>query len=527
VSPLVHEMPEEVSQVSTVPPPASTAQALGMLKSAMGYLSAADATEMAAETQAQCLHVLEQINSMGTAARASILAAFTSAQGYSADADYSPRAWLINRTHITKGAAVAYTAWARRAAAHPLVAVALAAGEVSESFARTICQWTERLPEDCRETADTILVGAAQAGMDLRDLTGLAGEIYARSLPDTHDDGPDDSFEDRSVKLETTFEGAGVLSGELTPECASIVTTVLDALSAPAGAEDTRTQAQRYHDALHEAMQRLVSSGLLPERGGQPVKAWVHISLADLLVLDGSSALQEEWVARVRAQWAAHRAEASAGGSDGGAWLDGDAATAMTCDAAMAPIVTGEVNPAALDELVRLCVDLDRLRHHGADGDTSAPAPAPDTTRAWEALEQAIIGKAVDLLSGPGGLASFLRRRQLGARLGGPSLPLDIGYSETIPAGIRNAVILRDKHCQWAGRCNQPASACQVHHVKHKANGGKTSVRDCVLLCWFHHQVVIHRWGWTLVLNPDGTTTAWNPDKTKVLHSHSPPARPG
>ena len=272
-------------------------------------------------------------------------------------------------------------------------------------------------------------------------------------------------------------------------------------------------------------MQRLVTAGLLPERAGQPVKAWVHISLADLLALDGSSALQGEWAAGVRAQWAAHRAEASAGGSDGGAWLDGDAATAMTCDAAMAPIVTGEVNPAALDDLVRLCVNLDRLRHHSGGDDTSAPAP--DTTRAWEALEQAIIGKAVDLLSGPGGLASFLRRRQLGARLGGPSLPLDVGYSETIPAGIRNAVILRDKHCQWAGRCNQPASACQVHHVKHKANGGKTSVRDCVLLCWFHHQVVIHRWGWTLVLNPDGTTTAWNPGKTKVLHSHSPPARPG
>jgi len=44
-----------------------------------------------------------------------------------------------------------------------------------------------------------------------------------------------------------------------------------------------------------------------------------------------------------------------------------------------------------------------------------------------------------------------------------------------------------------------------------------------------HHQVVIHRWGWTLVLNPDETTTAWNKDKTKVLHSHShsPPARAG
>ena len=48
-----------------------------------------------------------------------------------------------------------------------------------------------------------------------------------------------------------------------------------------------------------------------------------------------------------------------------------------------------------------------------------------------------------------------------------------------------------------------------------------------MLLCWFHHQIAIHRWGWTLVLNPDGTTTAWNKDKTKVLHSHGPPARAG
>ena len=137
------------------------------------------------------------------------------------------------------------------------------------------------------------------------------------------------------------------------------------------------------------------------------------------------------------------------------------------------------------------------------------------------------MSKVADLLSGPGGLASFLRTRQLGARLAGPSLPLDIGCSTTIPPGIRNAVILRDRRCRWPGGCNQPAAACQVHHVKHKAHGGPTSLTDCVLLCSYHHQIVIHRWGWTLVLNPDGTTTAWNPDRTKVLHSHGPPARAG
>src|SRR6201987_4855553 len=229
-------------------------------------------------------------------------------------------------------------------------------------------------------------------------------------------------------------------------------------------------------------MRRLAASGRLPERAGQPVKAWAHISLADLLRLDGDSALQDEWTEQVRPRCAARRAAASETGANDGAWLDGDAAAAIACDAAMAPVVTGDVNVDALDDLVGLCVELDARRR---DGERDA---------AWAALEQAVIGKAVDLVSGPGGLARFLRRRGLGVRLGGPSLPLDIGYAETVPAGIRNAVLLRDRHCQWAGRCGQPAETCQVHHTRHKANGGPTSVKDCVLLCWFHHQVAIHRW---------------------------------
>ena len=143
---------------------------------------------------------------------------------------------------------------------------------------------------DCLQDADEILVLAAKSGADLRDLAELAGEIYARSLPQDPDDKQDESFEERSVRLETTFDGAGVLSGDLTPECAAVAGTVLDALSPPAGAEDDRSQAQRCHDALQEAMQRLVTAGLLPERAGQPVKVWAHISLADLMMLDGSSA---------------------------------------------------------------------------------------------------------------------------------------------------------------------------------------------------------------------------------------------
>jgi hypothetical protein len=59
------------------------------------------------------------------------------------------------------------------------------------------------------------------------------------------------------------------------------------------------------------------------------------------------------------------------------------------------------------------------------------------------------------------------------------------------------------------------------HHAPTAASSRKFAVDKQ------RHWIVIHRWGWTLVVNPDGTTTAWNKDKTKVLHSHGPPARAG
>src|SRR6266550_4276465 len=127
---------------------------MDMARAALGYLAAADATQLAAETQAECLRTLEQTDAISTAVRASFLSAFTVGKGYSADADYSARAWLMHRTGITRGAAASHTAWAKRYGTHPKVLAALAAGELSESYGRAICQWTDRLPEKFREESD-------------------------------------------------------------------------------------------------------------------------------------------------------------------------------------------------------------------------------------------------------------------------------------------------------------------------------------------------------------------------------------
>ena len=236
---------------------ASAGEAIEMARAALGYLAAADAAQLSDEAQAACLRGLEQTDAVAAAARASFLSAFTAGRGYSADADYSARAWLMHRTGITRGAAASHTAWARRYGTHPRVIAALAAGELSESYGRTICQWTDRLPEKYREESDELLVKAAAAGLGLADLSALFAEMYQRARSDLPDEDPARGFGDRGVRLETTFQGAGVMTGDLTPECAAVVAKVLDALSAPAGNDDDRTRDQRYHDALQEAMRQL------------------------------------------------------------------------------------------------------------------------------------------------------------------------------------------------------------------------------------------------------------------------------
>ena len=294
---------------------------------------------------------------------------------------------------------------------------------------------------------------------------------------------------------------------------------MLDALGAPAGAGDDRTQGQRYHDALAEAMRRLVAGGLLPERAGQPVKALVHVSLADLMRLEGSSALAQEWTDEVRTRWAAARAAASESGSDGGAWLDGKAAEAATCDASLTPLVTGAVDLGALDELIRLCAHLGRLNDAlGIAGGAGAPGcgmyssirpsarPSP-----WSPAPAGSRPSCGAASSAPGSAGRACRWTWASAET---SRPRSAGPSSNGTSTASSPV---------AATRPPQAAKCITSRIKQTAARARVRRRACT----FHHQVVIHRLGWTVVLNPDGTTTAWNKDKTKIRTVTGHPPEPG
>jgi hypothetical protein len=72
--------------------------------------------------------------------------------------------------------------------------------------------------------------------------------------------------------------------------------------------------------------------------------------------------------------------------------------------------------------------------------------------------------------------------------LGPVSEPLDVGRAtRVVPAAIRKALIIRDRHCQAPG-CDRPHRWCDAHHIIHWADGGPTSLDNLTLLCRRHHR---------------------------------------
>lgn len=535
--------------------PSSAADAMAMAEAGLAFLASADAGSMPAAAQAECLLALERAGSMHVAARARVLLAFVGQRGFEGDGQGSAGAWLRWQTRITRGAAAGAVAWARRLAAHPAVGGALAAGEISASWAREICGWTERLPADHRADADEVLLAAAAGGAELADLAALAEEIHRRCAPP--DGGDDDGFADRWLRLDRTFRNAGRVDGDLTPQCAAALQAVLEALGRKAGPEDDRTKGQRDHDALEEACRRLIGAECLPDRAGQSTQIQLHMTLDQLRGLTGAPDAEAAWAAR---------GPAAAPGSE--------------CDASFVPVVSGHVDPAVLDKLIAALrgenlpqpghghevPGHDERRHDTAGHDgpgrghgqlarglrppggpqpergvlrSALPAfpgvrpspwlsrlpgtaPSADDCLAAAAVRALVLRHAADLLSGPAGLAAFLRTGLLAGAAGAISLPLDTGRAtEQIPAHLRRAVIARDRCCAFPG-CSQPPAACQVHHIRPRRKGGRTALPNLILLCPFHHLTAVHRWGWAITLHPDGTVTALSPDRQRTLHSHDP-----
>ncbi len=287
---------------------------------------------------------------------------------------------------------------------------------------------------------------------------------------------------------------------------------VFEAFGKPVGRDDFRTQDQRNHDALETALGLSLGVPDLPRSGGLKTQAFVVVSLADLIALDGGAVAAQKWLdaqdeklrdATVPLPGAYLTAKTGEAG-----WLSGTEAEAAACAAHVTPVVTGTPDWDVVSDMADVFLEAHGISH-------------ALTREARLALERTLLRMAIDALSGPDGLAGFLRARLLDRPFSGASLPLDLGDTDHVPDYLRRAVILRDRKCQWPGGCDRPASQCEPHHLRPRGEGGETSLGNLGLFCLVHHHHFIHRLGWKVTRHPDGTLTATSP-RGKTIHSHGP-----
>jgi hypothetical protein len=82
----------------------------------------------------------------------------------------------------------------------------------------------------------------------------------------------------------------------------------------------------------------------------------------------------------------------------------------------------------------------------------------------------------------------------------GDGTPLKVGRrSRVVPEKLRRFVLHRDGGCAIEG-C-QSRYRLQAHHTTPYSEGGRTDVDSLATLCWFHHHVVVHGFGYQLDLS--------------------------
>jgi hypothetical protein len=187
------------------------------------------------------------------------------------------------------------------------------------------------------------------------------------------------------------------------------------------------------------------------------------------------------------------------------------------------PPGSANARPVRADGLGEICRQwLDRLDRPTVGGER----PHVTLTVSLEALQSGADGPCELEHTGPV-LPEVARKILCDASvsrvvLSGASEPLDVGRrTQVVTAGIRRAVVARDRHCAFPG-CDRPPSWCECHHVWHWEDGGPTALHNLVLLCRRHHGFIHSRRGFSVEM-VGGRPLFRRPDGA-VLEGRAPPA---
>lgn len=209
------------------------------------------------------------------------------------------KSWLIEAELLSPREAGQRMWVARRLPAHPALAVALLAGEISHDHAQVILGCLDKLPLDWREAAQSELIEFARwhdPGLCGR----LCRELRVRSGADEDAEAAAQRrYDNRFVSMNSTLDGMVHLDGMLDPASAATLSAAMTPLmtsSTGADLADQRSTAQRRADALVELAALALGYANLPDHGGDRPQVMVTIPYHELINGITNTALGNAWL---------------------------------------------------------------------------------------------------------------------------------------------------------------------------------------------------------------------------------------
>lgn len=357
-------------------------------------------------------------------------------------------------------------------------------GVVTGEHLRQVSMLAEQVGVEHVAAVEATLAEAASA-LDVRRFEAVCARVRAHVDPDGPAPAP--VFERRQLSIAAS---GGMLSlrGDLDPEGGAALSAALDSLSPPPTEGDERTAGMRRADALVELARRHLAAGDLPTVAGHRPQVGVMVF---------PQALSPETLARLATSQ-----------------RPGLAASRLA-DFAADPAHSSELTDASSTGSLSGSVSAGQV-----DGGIATDTPW------WKAPGWADPPWLLGIGAVPAAVAQRLACDADVFRIvmdPANGMPLDVGRSHRlVPSWLRRVLWARDRGCRFAG-CTAKVEWTDAHHLTPWADGGSTSVDQCILLCRYHHGLV-HEGGWSIDLHLEtGQVRITRPDGTpyqlaKSLH---------
>jgi hypothetical protein len=177
-----------------------------------------------------------------------------------AESGRATRAWLVEDHQLDQGPAARKLRLARVQGIWAATDDAWRRGEISEDHAAVIYSALRHVHNSYWELVEQTLLDYAHTHTPRECAEAVDMILVACGIEKSADAAAARRYAERGVTVARTFGGSGSLAGTLTALLCEKLEQALEIAGKPAGPEDERTRAQRYHDALETIVDHYIDT---------------------------------------------------------------------------------------------------------------------------------------------------------------------------------------------------------------------------------------------------------------------------